>query len=172
MAPPVPKPGGTAGFAGAFGATGGVGGGHAHVNPYMVMRSGYLPGVMANGSNIRAGVQNASGRIHRSMPFQTAPLPPPPPPPAPPAAAAAPGAPAPAATHGFGYAFGRPRRRRGWFSRMWQPETIHEVAAQQATACETVYDSVSGMHKTICNGRVVEYRDAQGNVLRPGDYAA
>jgi hypothetical protein len=172
-APTVPKAGGTAGFGSAFGSTGGVRA-HANVDPYRVMRMGMIPGVFPNASNLRAGINNVGARVRGSMPFQTAPLPPPPPPPPPPAAVA----PAPAATHGFGY-FGahlypdqpRRRHRRHWLSRMWRPETIHEVAANQHATCEDVYDSVSGMTKTICNGRVTQYKDAQGNVLRPGDYA-
>lgn len=157
-APALPKPGGVSGF--GFGSTGGVG--HQHVSPYRTMRSGMFPGIMPNAANIRAGIRNASDRVHRSFPFQTAPLPPPPPPPVV-------VAPTPAATNGFGYPMHR-RRRRSWFSRMWRPETVAEVAVQAPT-CEWITDSVSGMSKKICNGRVVEYKDAQGNVLRPGDYA-
>jgi len=84
MAPAVPKAGGVAGaFGGAgFGSTGGVQG-HMHVDPYMVMRQGVIPGVAPSGRNIRAGVNNAGARVNSSMPFQTAALPPPPPPPAP-----------------------------------------------------------------------------------------
>lgn len=166
VAPALPKPGGVSGF--GFGSTGGVGG-HSHVSPYRTMRSGMIPGVMPSGMNIRAGVRNAGDRVHRSMPFQTAPLPPPPPPPMP----------TPAATAGFGRTWrmapmvvhGRAphRRRRGWISRMWQPETMAEVSVQTPT-CEWVTDSVSGISKQICNGRVTAYKDAQGNVLRPGDY--
>jgi len=165
VAPALPKPGGVSGF--GFGSTGGVG--HSHVSPYRTMRQGFIaPGTMPSGANIRSGIQNAGARVQRSFPFQTAPLPPPPPPPAP----------VPAATHGFGRTWhmspmtvhGRaPRRRRNWFSRMWAPETIHEVAAQ-GPSCEWVTDSVSQISKQICDGRVVAYRDAQGNVIRPGDY--
>lgn len=164
-APPVPKAGGTAGFGSAFGSTGGVRS-HMHVDPYRVMRMGMIPGVSPSGNNLRAGITNAGARVRGSMPFQTAALPPPPSPP--PAALA----PVPAATHGFGY-FGahRPRKRRHWLSRMVQPETVHEVAAQQPNSCQVVYDDVSRMHKTICNGRVTQYQDEQGNILRPGDYA-
>ncbi len=174
VAPALPGPGGTSGFSGfGFGSTGGTRG-HMHVSPYMTMREGIIPGVMPSAANIRAGVTNAGARVHRSFPFQTAPLPPPPPPPAP-------VAPAAAATHGFGRAGWRAgahpaahapvRRRRNWLSRMWAPETIHEVAAQQGPTCEWVTDSVSGISKQICDGRVVAYKDAQGNILRPGDYA-
>lgn len=188
-APAVPvaaqttKPGGVSGFgaygfgAAGFGSTGGVRGmGHHHVDPYMQMRMGVFPGISPSGRNIRAGIRNAGARVQRSMPFQTAELPPLPPPPV--------VAPAPGPVAGLLGAFGLGRvggwrgrqghagfrrpGRRGWFSRMIQPETVQEV---QASPCETVYDSVSGMHKTICNGRVVQYQDAQGNVLRPGDYA-
>ena len=84
VGPPVPTPGGTAGFGGSgFGSTGGTRGGHMHVDPYMVMRQGVIPGVSPSGSNIRYGVSHAGDRVHRSMPFQTAPLAPLPPPPAP-----------------------------------------------------------------------------------------
>jgi len=162
VAPALPKPGGVSGF--GFGSTGGVQG-HTHVSPYRTMRMGMIPGVMPSAANIRAGVRNAGDRVHRSFPFQTAPLPPPPPPPVV-------VAPAPAATHGFGRPGGYRggRRRRSWISRMWQPETVHEVAAQGPT-CEWITDSVSGISKQICDGRVVAYKDAQGNILRPGDYA-
>jgi len=149
-------------FGGAgFGSTGGVRS-HFHVDPYMVMRSGWIPGVSPSGSNIRAGVHNAGSRIQRSMPFQTAPLPPPPPPP-PPAAA-----PMPAATHGFG----RPmhHKRRHWFSRMFAPETVAEVQSREASnpsGCETYPPRADGIKVTVCNGRVVKYEDAQGNVNMP-----
>jgi hypothetical protein len=85
VGPPIPKAGGTAGaFGGSgFGSTGGVRA-HGHVDPYMVFRTGMIPGVSPSGANIRAGVMNAGARVNRSMPFQTAALPPlPPPPPAP-----------------------------------------------------------------------------------------
>lgn len=160
VAPALPKPGGVSGF--GFGSTGGVQG-HQHVSPYRTMRMGMIPGVMPSAANIRAGVRNASERVHRSFPFQTAPLPPPPPPPVV-------VAPVPAATAGFGYFGASRRKRRGWFSRMISPETVHEVVAQGPT-CEWVTDSVSGISKQICDGRVVAYKDASGNVLRPGDYA-
>jgi hypothetical protein len=169
VAPALPKPGGVSGF--GFGSTGGVQ--HSHVSAYRTMRNGFIaPGTMPSGANIRAGVRNAGDRVQRMFPFQTAPLPPPPPPPAPPVPAAA-------ATHGFGRAggwrhAGHPamgmRKRRNWLSRMWAPETVHEIAAQTPT-CEWVTDSVSGISKQICDGHVVAYKDAQGNVIRPGDYA-
>ncbi len=155
--PALPKPGGVSGF--GFGSTGGVGG-HTHVSAYRTMRMGMIPGVMPSGANIRSGVRNAGSRVQRMFPFQTAPLTMAPPPVV---------APTPAATAGFGYP-GHRRKRRGWFSRMFQPETVHEVAAQ-GPSCEWITDSVSGISKQICNGRVVAYKDAQGNVLRPGDYA-
>lgn len=151
-------------FGGAgFGSTGGVRS-HFHVDPYMVMRSGWIPGVSPSGSNIRAGVHNAGSRIQRSMPFQTAPLPPPPPPPMPPPAAA----PMPAATHGFG----RPmhHKRRHWLSRMFAPETVAEVQSREASnpsGCETYPPRADGIKVTVCNGRVVKYEDAQGNVNMP-----
>ena len=145
-------------FGGAgFGSTGGTKA-HFHVDPYMVMRSGWIPGVSPSGSNIRAGVHNAGARIHRSMPFQTAPLPPPPPPPMPPA-------PMPTATHGFGR-----HKRRHWLSRMVNPETVNEVASREASnpnGCETYPPRADGIKVTVCNGRVVKYEDAQGNVNTP-----
>ena len=153
-------------FGGAgFGSTGGVRA-HFHVDPYMVMRSGWIPGVSPSGSNIRAGVTGAGGRIQRSMPFQTAPLPELPPPPA--------AAPMPAATHGFGYAH-RPHKRRHWFSRMINPETVTEVASREASnpsGCETYPPRADGIKVTVCNGRAVKYEDAQGNVTQPQDYGA
>ena len=154
-------------FGGAgFGSTGGVRA-HFHVDPYMVMRSGWIPGVSPSGSNIRAGVTGAGGRIQRSMPFQTAPLPelPPPPPPA---------APMPAATHGFGYAHPR-HRRRHWLSRMWSPETVTEVQSREVSnpsGCETYPPRADGIKVTVCNGRAVKYEDAQGNVTTPDTYGA
>ena len=147
-------------FGGAgFGSTGGTKA-HFHVDPYMVMRSGWIPGVSPSGSNIRAGVHNAGARIHRSMPFQTAPLPPDAPPPMPTPA------PMPAATHGFG----RPHKRRHWLSRMINPETVTEVASREASnpnGCETYPPRADGIKVTVCNGRVVKYEDAQGNVNTP-----
>jgi hypothetical protein len=142
-------------FGGAgFGSTGGTKG-HFHVDPYMVMRSGWIPGVSPSGSNIRAGVHNAGARIHRSMPFQTAPLPPDAPPPMPMPA------PMPAATHGFG----RPPRRRHWLSRMINPETVSEIDTRAAAGgCETYPPRADGIKVTVCNGRIVKYEDAQGNV--------
>ena len=157
-------------FGGAgFGSTGGVRA-HFHVDPYMVMRSGWIPGVSPSGSNIRAGVHNAGARIQRSMPFQTAPLPPPPPPPMPPPAAA----PMPAATHGFGRSMHH-HKRRHWLSRMFAPETVAEVQSREVSnpsGCETYPPRADGIKVTVCNGRAVKYEDAQGNVTSPGDYGA
>ncbi len=45
------------------------------------------------------------------------------------------------------------------------------TVARSVVDGEWITDSVSGISKQICNGRVVAYKDAQGNVLRPGDYA-
>jgi hypothetical protein len=146
-----------AGAAG-FGSTGGTRM-HSHVDPYMVMRQGVIPGVMPSGANIRSGVRNAGDRVHRSLPFQTAPLPPMPTLP-PPAAVM----PVPAATNGFG----RAPRRRGWLSRMIAPPTVAEMQ------CETVGPRSDGLMVKICNGRVVEYSDAAGNVRQVasrGDFA-
>lgn len=157
----------TAAMHGAFGSTGGVKA-HFHSNPYMVMRSGMIPGVSPSARHIRHGVHTAGAWVHQSMPYQTAPLPPPPPPPPPPAAVA------PGGTKGLlGALFGRPMhhraRRRHWWQ--WNPPTTEEqMVADQP--CEWVTDSVSGISKQICNGRVVAYRDASGNVQRPGDYGA
>jgi hypothetical protein len=156
-----------AGFSGiGFGSTGGTRGGHAHIDPYMIMRQGVVPGVMPSGSNIRYGVTHVDDRVQRSLPFQSGNnrsimLSPPPPPPPP-----APVAPAPT-MKGFGAP--RHRRGRGWFSRMFSPPTVAEVRA-----CETYGPRPSdGLTVTVCNGRVTEYRDAAGNVrqVTPHDYA-
>lgn len=100
---PGPSPSGTAGaFGGSgFGSSGGVRP-HSHVDPYLVMRAGIIPGVSPNGSNIRAGYMNAGARVNASMPYQSHALPT-----AMATAAAIPAAmPMPAAmpttTHGFG----------------------------------------------------------------------
>lgn len=169
VAPTVPTPGGTAGFGGSgFGSTGGVKMHHGHVDPYTVMRSGMIPGVSPSGSNIRAGIHHAGARVQRSMPFQTAPLPPDMPPPAPVMPM-----PAPAATHGFFGAFGAPmhhRKRRHWLSRMITPETVSEVSQREASdpsGCETYPPRADGIKVTVCNGRVVKYEDANGNVNQP-----
>lgn len=164
---PVPTPGG---MAGAFGSTGGTQM-HSHVSPYKTMRSGWMaPGTYPSGANIRAGVTNAWSRVDASMPFQTAALPAPPPPPAPAAT--------PTAMHGFGAWRSRaragvhvqPRKHRWW--QLNPPSTTEQVVAQQiAPECEWITDHVSQIQKQICGGRVVAYKDAQGNILRPGDYA-
>lgn len=170
-AAPIPP---TAAMHGAFGSTGGVKA-HFHMNPYTVMRQGLIPGVHPSASHLRAGVRNAHAWIEQSMPFQTAPLPPPPPPPPPPAPAAV----APGGTKGFfGALFGRPyhhrprARHRHWWQ--WNPPSTEEqsVAVAQNDGCEWIPNSVTGISKQICNGRVVSYKDAQGNVLNPADYGA
>ena len=155
---------------GAFGSTGGVKM-HSHMNPYKVMRNGLIPGVHPNASHLRWGIHNARSVIHQSMPFQTAPLPPPPPPPPPPAAVA------PGGTKGFfGALFGRPHHRRARHRHWWQwsPPSTEEQSVAVATndGCEWVPNAVTGISKQICNGRVVAYKDAQGNVQRPGEYNA
>jgi hypothetical protein len=149
-----------------FGSTGGTRGGHSHVDPYMVMRQGVVPGVFPSGSNLRFGVTHAGDRVQRSLPFQqvtrsimmpTPVIAPPPPAPLP--------ALAPSAMKGFG----APRRKRSWFSRIIAPETVDE-----AQSCETIGPRRDGLMVTICNGRVTEYRDAAGNVRQVasrGDYA-
>lgn len=153
----APKAGGMAGF----GSTGGVP--HQHVDPYRTMRTGMIPGVMPSGANIRAGVRNAGGRIQRSMPFQTAPLPPPPPPPAPPAAA-----PAPGPVAGFlGALFGRPRRHWRHKTPWWHPAPPPPVETVHTSSCETYGPRVDGVKVTVCAGRVVKMEDAQGNVITP-----
>lgn len=169
VGPVVPKPGGTAGFAGAFGSTGGTGGGHMHVDPYMVMRNGVIPGVSPSGSNLRAGVRNAGSRVHRSMPFQTAPLAPLPPPVSPtPSAPAIPAAPA-AKSGGvqglmgalFGYPMAKPHR---WsFPPIFVRGRRRPTVAQES--CEKVGPRLDGSYVTICNGRVTQVSDANGNTL-------
>lgn len=162
--PATPAPGGMAGA--GFGSTGGTQM-HAHVSPYTTMRSGMIPGVRPSGSNIRAGYQNAWGRVNRSFPFQTAPLPPPP---APVAVAVAPTA---TATHGLGYhrgwgARGRaPRHHRWWHFN--PPSTSEQIVAQQVNPeCETYPPNIDGLRITVCGGRVTRVEDAQGNVRIPG----
>jgi len=171
VAPTVPTPGGTAGFGGSgFGSHGAMQ--HAHVDPYMIMRQGVIPGVSPSGSNIRAGVRNAGARVHRSMPFQTAPLPPPPPPPAPPMpampATGVKGFLGALSDHlGFPRSYGR--RSRGFFSRhAMLPEMPNNAIA--ANSCETIGPRSDGLYVTICNGQVTSYSDGQGNV-RANPYA-
>ncbi len=165
VAPPVPTPGGTGGFGGAgFGSTGGTQM-HMAVDPYRVMRGGFIPGVRNNGSNIRAGVTNASARVHSGFPYQTAPLPPPPPPPMP--VAAMPAVPATGlkgfmgalSDHlGFG---GRPRHRPGfWFQHMMAAQPMGPAAS----SCERIGPRSDGLFVKICDGRVTEVSDAAGNV--------
>ena len=157
----APSAGGMSGaFGGSgFGSTGGVRS-HLHIDPYNVMRSGGIPGVRQNGSNLRAGIRNAGARVRAGMPFQTAALPPPPPPPPPPAAAA----PATGLKGFMGALFGAPRRRRrtAW----WMPQADPNPYAGMAV-CETITDSY-GLRKTICGGRVTRIEDAEGNVRIPG----
>jgi hypothetical protein len=166
-ASPIPP---TAAMHGAFGSTGGVKA-HFHMNPYTVMREGLIPGVHPNANHLRWGVRHAHSVVHQSMPFQTAPLPPPPPPPPPPVAVA------PGGTKGFfGALFGRPMHHRARHRHWWQlnpPSTEEQsVAVASNDGCEWVPNSVTGISKQICNGHVVAYKDAQGNVQRPGDYGA
>jgi len=168
VAPPIPTPGGTAGFGGSgFGSHGAMQ--HAHVDPYMVMRQGVIPGVSPSGSNIRYGVSHAGDRVHRSLPFQTAPLPPlPPPPPAMPAVPAT-------GVKGFLGALedhlGFPSRRRWWQRRsahaMLSPMPSQTVASG---GCERLGPRSDGLYVTICNGQVTQYDDGQGNV-RANPYA-
>lgn len=167
-----------AGMSGAFGSTGGTAS-HFHATPYTIMRQGLIPGVRPNASNIRMGARTASGWVHQSMPFQTAPLPPPPPPPPPPAAVA------PSGVKGLlgaifspGYHNMHPHMRRPRRHHWWQlnpPSTQEQAVAAVAPAqsnCEWVNDYTSGIAKEICNGRVVSYRDAQGNTINPDAYGA
>lgn len=172
-APVVPKAGGMAGFGGAgFGSTGGTMHPHFHVpSPYRTMRGGFIPGVMPSGANIRYATKHTGALIHRSMPYQTAPLPEL----APVAVAVAPGAPtAVPALHGSptwgpglqrrgGSApgWGPGLRRRSWFSRVISPETVAEGGGG---GCEKIGPRADGLYVTICNGRVTSYSDAAGNV--------
>lgn len=167
-AAPIPP---TAAMHGAFGSTGGVKA-HFHMNPYTVMRQGLIPGVRPDANHLRWGVRHAHSWVEQSMPFQTAPLPPPPPPPPPPVAVA------PGGTKGFfGALLGRHHyyrraRHRHWWQ--WNPPSTEEQSAAvvQNDGCEWIPNSVTGISKQICNGRVVSYKDAQGNVLNPADYGA
>lgn len=171
-APMAPAPGTTpAGTAGAFGGSGfGSSGGvrsHSHsMSPYAVMRSGQIPNIHPNGSNIRSGYKSAGMRVHNSMPFQSYPLPPdaPPPPPPPPTAMAPAGAPMPAATHGFGSFSWNPLK---WFSKRTHSDMVSDQmkGAFGASNCEWVGPRMDGTKVQICNGHVVQVADAQGNVL-------
>lgn len=146
--------------AGAFGVAGfGSHGGtrkHFHVSPYMVMRSGWIPGVDPSGSNIRSQVSSARARIGRQMPFQSralAPLP------APAVAAPLPAVPAPAATSGFGFPGFRRRRHH--------PHAIAPIApamvASQTSTCEWLGPRLDGTFVEVCNGHVTRYRDRDGS---------
>ncbi len=168
-APAIPKPGGTAGFGGlGFGSVGAMQ--HSHVDSYMVMRQGVIPGVMPNGSNIRAGYRNASQRVHGSFPFQTAALPPPPPPPAP---VVVPGVPAVPATGVKGF-LGTLNDHLGfpsswsWFRR--RPRHQAALPAMASGGCETIGPRSDGLYVTICNGQVTSYSDGRGN-SRSNPYA-
>lgn len=164
----APSAGGMAGS--GFGSTGGTRM-HSHVNPYMVMRQGMIPGVMPSGANIRAGYQNVSARVDRSFPFQTAPLPPPPPPPAPPVATAPGGVKGlMGALFGDSDELGRWRGRRPRRHRWWQinPPSTQEQVYADLEKCETYPPDLYGIKKTVCGGRVTRYEDAQGNVRIPG----
>ncbi len=159
VAPVVPKAGGVAGgFGGSgFGSSGAMQ--HAHVDPYRVMRLGIMaPGTMASGANIRAGVRNAGDRVHRSMPFQTAPLPPPPPvlPPAVVTSTAlAPSVPA-TGVKGFLGALGD---HLGFPAPWWRRRR-----SPMQTSCETLGPRSDGLFVTICGGRVTQVKDSAGNV--------
>ncbi len=194
---PGTSAGGTHGFGGSGGGFGGGGGfgshggvqKHSHVDPYMVMRSGMIPGIDPSGANIRSGYQNALARVNRSMPYQSMPLPPPPPPPP---------MPAPAATHGFGFPGGgffrrhlpmppginRPGPHHHRHHHMMQPQyqqpyqpptyttpgAAPQFGAPGSDGCEWVGPRVDGISVKICDGRVISYKDAQGNVMTPGDF--
>lgn len=190
---PGPSPSGTAGaFGGSgFGSSGGVRS-HSHVDPYTVMRSGMIPGVSPNGSNIRAGWTNAGARVANSMPFQSQALP------MAMAPAALPAAPAamPTTTHGFGGFSWNPVH---WFRRsaprpafqtmpgsapgdlrpmahmapnQWdmQASAKQQHAAIKAASpnCETIGPRLDGTLVTICNGTIVAISDAAGNFRRVG----
>ena len=151
-------PSGVAGF--GFGSTGGTKS-HFHATPYTVMRSGMFPGISPSARHIRRGVHDVNRWIHQSTPFQTAPLPPPPPPPMP--------APAPGGVKGlmgalFGYSHHHRARRHHWWQ-LTPPSTEEQAVA--STGCETYPPRADGIRVTVCNGRVVKYEDAQGNVNTP-----
>lgn len=171
MAPaPGPSPAGTSGaFGGAgFGSSGGVRP-HSHIDPYNVMRSGMIPGVSPSGSNIRAGYANAGARVEASMPFQSRPFPV-----APPAPSLSPAL-TPAGTAGFGGAGlgGSWWNPFTWFSSPSRPTGAQMVAAQthgfgaarRPRQCEVIGPRLDGTRVTICNGRVTQVEDANGNVL-------
>ena len=160
---PGPTPSGTAGaFGGSgFGSSGGVRAHQHRMDPYQIMKSGQIPNIMPNGSNIRSGVNSAGMRVQNSMPFQSFPLPPDMPPPPPPMA---PGAPMPAATHGFGSFSWNPLK---WFSKRTHSDMVSDQmkGAFGASNCEWVGPRLDGTKVQICNGHVVQVADAQGNVL-------
>lgn len=166
-APAAPAPGPTpSGTAGAFGGSGfGSSGGvrpHGHpMNPYTVMRTGQIPNVRTNGSNIRAGYTGAGGVVDRSMPFQSFPLSPDMPPPPPPSM---PAAPMPTATHGFGSFSWNPLK---WFSKRTHSDMVSDQmkGAFGASNCEWVGPRLDGTKVQICAGRVVQVADSSGNVL-------
>lgn len=168
-APAAPAPGTTpAGTAGAFGGSGfGSSGGvraHSHsMSPYAVMKSGQIPNVRPNGSNIRAGYMNAGQRVMRSMPFQSMPLPPDMPA-APPAMMPAAPMPTAAGTHGFGSFSWNPLK---WFKKRTHSDMVadHAIQGFGASNCEWVGPRMDGTKVQICAGHVVQVADAQGNVL-------
>ena len=167
MAPaPGPSPSGTAGaFGGSgFGSSGGVRQ-HMHaMSPYAVMKSGQIPNIRSNASNIRSGWANAGNIVDRAMPFQSFPLPPDAPPPPPPTAMVPAGAPMPAATHGFGGFSWNPLN---WFRKRTHSDAVADQmkGAFGASNCEWVGPRMDGTKVQICNGHVVQVADAQGNVL-------
>lgn len=165
VAPTVPTPGGTAGFGGAgFGSTGGTMG-HMHVDPYMVMRQGVIPGVSPSGSNIRYGVTHAGQRVHRSMPFQTAPLPPLPPPP--PAMPAVPATGVKGLLGALSDHLGFPTRRSFFHRRhpMMHPQLGPMApSAVASSSCERLGPNSNGLYVTVCDGHVTQYDDGHGNV--------
>jgi hypothetical protein len=146
--------------AGAFGVAGfGSHGGtrkHFHVSPYMVMRSGWIPGVDPSGSNIRSQVSNARARIGRQMPFQSAALAP--------ISAPMPAVPAAAATSGFG----NDEMGASWFRHHrshrhhFMPMAPAAVATQTST-CEWLGPRLDGTFVEVCNGHVTRYRDRDGS---------
>jgi hypothetical protein len=161
MAPaPGPSPAGTAGaFGGSgFGSSGGVRS-HSHVDPYMVMRQGVIPGVSPSGSNIRAGVTNAGARVNASMPYQSHALAPDAPPPPPPAAM-------PAAMHGagFGHFSWNPFN---WFRSRGHAQMVATQAHMQGfgASCQMVGPRLDGTRVLICGGRTMMTIDSDGNVL-------
>lgn len=152
-----PAPGGVAGA--GFGSTGGTRGfGRSHIDPYMVMRAGIIPGVSPSGSNIRNGVTNAYARVNGGRPYQTAPLPPPPAPMPPAVTAVVPST----GIKGFLGALGFPptiKQRRHPKRHWWSGEPV----AADPSSCERIGPRLDGMYVTICNGRVTAIDDGKGN---------